>query len=332
MIMQSIHNSPRTLWTPEVQTLTLPLPIIPWSLIFLLLALCQPILAQTKGDLDSQQWKAGEVLFDVEGWTEVLVGDMPLVISVPHGGYIKDGRIPDRDCSENGRVVKGTDSNTIATARAIQQVFWETYQKRPYFVISRLSRNKVDQNRDVDLGACGDPLATQAWNFYHEAIDKALSRAKGDSQWAIFIDLHGHGHKNPRLELGYGLNREQLTKAFKKRGLGELGGKSSLGNLISEKGTDFHQLLFGPNAFGSLMMDQGIAATPSLGDPHPLEGEKFFAGGYNTRRYTSADYPNVFGWQIECNKKGIRDSDANRMKFASALAESYFEYIKNLSL
>jgi len=292
----------------------------------------QPIFAQTKEALDPQHWNDGEVLFDPEGWTEVLVGDIPLVISVPHGGYIKDLRIEDRDCSEHGRVVKGADSNTIATARAIQQVFWETYGKRPYFIISRLSRNKVDQNRDVALGACGDPLATQAWNFYHGAIDRALSRAKKDSQWAIFIDLHGHAHKNPRLELGYSLNREQLSKAYTKKGLGELGGKSSLGNLISAKGTDFHQLLFGPQAFGSLMMDRGIAATPSLGDPHPLEGEKFFAGGYNTRHYTTAEYPNVFGWQIECNFKGIRDTDANRMKFASALAESYFEYIKTLSL
>lgn len=304
-----------------------------WIALLLLLFLCQGAIGQMPGPgPDNSSWKAGEVLFDAEGWTEVLVGDIPLVISVPHGGYIKDQRIPDRACKEKGRVVTGTDTNTIATARAIQQVFWETYRMRPYMIISRLARIKVDQNRDIGLGACGDPLAAQAWTYYHGAIDKALERAKGDSGWAIFIDLHGHAHKNPRLELGYALNREQLTKAYAERGLGELGRKSSLGNLIADKGADFHQLLFGPQAFGSLLMDRGIAATPSLGDPHPLEGEKFFAGGYNTRRYTTADYPKVFGWQIECNYKGIRDTDTGRMKFASALVESYLEYVKILNL
>jgi len=329
--MQNIINHLNPLFFPLTRAIPLTRPKSTWGPLFLFLLLNQAISGQALADLDAQ-WKPGEVLLDREGWTEVLVGDMPFVISVPHGGYIKDGRIPDRACSEQGRVVKGADSNTIATARAIQQVFWETYQKRPYFIISRLSRNKVDQNREIGLGACGDPLATQAWNFYHGAIDKALSQAKGDSGWAIFIDLHGHGHKNPRLELGYGLNREQLSSAFQKKGLGKLGGGSSLGNLISETGADVHGLLFGPQAFGSLMMARGIAATPSLADPHPVEGEKFFAGGYNTRRYTTADYPNVFGWQLDCNRKGIRDSDANRMRFAQALAESYFEYIATLPL
>lgn len=299
--------------------------------LILLLGICLSY-GQGDGSLKDAPWKAGDILLDTEGWTEVLVGDIPLVISVPHGGYIKDDRIPDRDCSDKGRVVRGADSNTIATARAIQQIFWERYQMRPYFIISRLSRNKVDQNREVELASCGNELGIRAWNDYHSAIDKAIDRAKKTSEWVIFIDLHGHAHKNPRLELGYSMNKAQLTRAFAKKDLRELEKKSSLGNLIAGQGEDFHNLLFGPDAFGTLLQNQGIATTPSLQDPHPLADEKFFAGGYNSRRYTSVDYPNVLGWQIECNYKGIRDNDASRMKFGEALAKAYVEYVKTFSL
>ena len=48
---------------------------------------------------------------------------------------------------------------------------------------------------------------------------------------------------------------------------------------------------------------------------------------YNTRRYTSADYPNVFGLQIEANFDGVRDSAENREKFSKAFAQSINEYL-----
>lgn len=50
----------------------------------------------------------------------MIVGNIPLVISVPHGGDIHVEEIPDRDCKG---AVKVTDSKTIETARAVQEAF-----------------------------------------------------------------------------------------------------------------------------------------------------------------------------------------------------------------
>ncbi len=41
--------------------------------------------------------------------------------------------------------------------------------------------------------------------------------------------------------------------------------------------------------------------SPGKQDTDPLQDQKYFDGGYNTKRYTSEAYPNVFGLQIETN-------------------------------
>ncbi|RZK69418.1 MAG: hypothetical protein EOO85_22515, partial [Pedobacter sp.] len=51
--------------------------------------------------------------FDSERWTEYIEGNMPLVISVPHGGTTLLDSIPLRDCKD---AVTVTDSKTIELA------------------------------------------------------------------------------------------------------------------------------------------------------------------------------------------------------------------------
>lgn len=83
----------------------------------------------------------------------------------------------------------------------------------------------------------------------------------------------------------------------------------------------------GDGAFGTLMENEGVPSVPSKGDPFPYADESFFNGGYNTRYYTSEDYPHVFGWQIECNNQGVRDTEANREKFAKAFAKVIVQFL-----
>lgn len=273
------------------------------------------------------QWQPGQIRFDERKWTEVIVGDMPLVISVPHGGAVHAEEIPDRNCSDVGRVVRGADMRTIETARAIQDAFQKKYNKRPYMVISHLSRRKVDHNREIELATCGDPIAQEAWHYYHSSIDSALAHVVEQFGHTFFVDLHGHAHPNQRLELGYALTKNNLQDAFANRHVEKLAEGSSLNNYLQQHPTiTLHELLFGPNAFGTLMYNEGIASTPAMQDPHPVGDEAFFAGGYITRKYTSSDYPSVYGLQIEAQFKGIRDTPSNRRVFAEAFADAITKF------
>lgn len=274
-------------------------------------------------------WEAGEVFHDENSYTECVVGDMPLVISVPHGGTLKPVEIPDRDC-EGAVTVR--DMNTIELARAIEEELVTKYQVRPYLVIANLARSKVDQNRDLEEGTCGNAEGEQAWTNFHAYLDTAVRTASEREGRVLHIDLHGHGHAEQRLELGYALSSTDLGKIILGDDLDALAKKSSINNLLeSNADLDFKNLITGDPAFGTLMENEGIRAVPSKQDPHP-DGKPYFTGGYNTRYYTSSDYPQSFGWQIECNYSGVRDTEASRKAFAVAFAKvivQYLDYIDN---
>lgn len=296
----------------------------------LLFFVAQFAVAQVVGINELDNYKSGDRLADKENWVEVIKGDMPLVLSAPHGGGFHDEDIPDRDCPDLGRVVKGADRNTKELALAMQEYFYTKYKKRPYVVIANLSRRKVDQNREIGLATCNDPIGIQAWNSYHDAVKAVMEDAKQYGQ-LFFVDIHGHGHKVQRLELGYSLNSKQLESAYNRNNTPKMPTTSSLANYLSNGGKrDFHDMLFGDYAFGTLLENNGVRATPSKQDPHPKEGEAFFAGGHITRKFTAADFPYAFGVQIELQFSGMRDTDENRKKFAEAFAKSYWEFIENI--
>lgn len=271
----------------------------------------------------AQKWEPGKTYTDDEKWTEFIVGDLPLIISVPHGGSINLPDVPLRNCKG---AVTVTDSRTIELAKEIEKAFLAKYNARPYIIISNISRKNVDQNRDLEEGTCGNKAMEKPWNQFHDYIDTAIVLATKKFGKAIYIDLHGHGHTKQRLELGYLLKAEELRNLDAKNS--KQATKSSVANLLTgNKNLDLEQLLIGPDAFGTLISKEGFDAVPSKQDVAPLEEDKYFNGGYNTVRYTSSKYPNVFGWQIESNYKGVRDA-AGRPAFAKAFVDVMGNYFK----
>lgn len=262
-----------------------------------------------------------ETELDLSEWIEVKPGNMPLVISAPHGGTLTPNEIPDRSCPG---ITTVTDRNTDDLAFELQHQINEHFGMEPYIVVALVSRKKVDLNRNIQEAACGNSTTKKIWNTYHDYVEKAIAEAVEDHGGVIFIDLHGHGHDEQRLELGYLLSKEELKESYNRSDqIGELAEKSSLGNLLSEnKDVNLRDLLTGEQAFGTIMENEGVASVPSLQDPFPYSHEAYFTGGYNTRRYTSEDYPETFGWQIEANFEGVRDSDESRSAFSKAFSKA----------
>lgn len=272
-------------------------------------------------------WESGDVFFDDHKWTEAIAGDMPLVISVPHGGDIKPSSVPDRTCDDATTV---TDLYTRELARAIEKELVEEYNIRPYLVLCHLKRTKIDQNRPLSEGTCGNPEMQTAWHQFHDYVDTALNLAVAEYGRAIYIDLHGHGHSKQRLEIGYNLTKNELVQIAGSGDLLALKQKSSIQNLfLLNTGLDFREMMTGDEAFGTLMQNEGFNSVPSKQDPYPLSGDTYFNGGDNTRMYTGKAYPNVYGWQIECNKTGVRDTEASRAAFAKAFAKNIVHYLEH---
>ena len=148
--------------------------------------------------LAAAEYRPGETYFGERKYVEYLPGDLPIVISAPHGGLEKPDDIPTR---EEGKVE--VDTNTQDLARAVGEEFLARTGHRVHLIISRLHRQKLDCNREVVEAAAGNPVAEKTWTEYHGFIDQALATTIAKYKKAFYIDLHGQRHPDKRIELGY---------------------------------------------------------------------------------------------------------------------------------
>ena len=261
----------------------------------------------------------GQTYFGRNKYIEYIAGTLPFVLSAAHGGRDKPEELPDR--------AKGTfafDTNTQELARAIDDEFVARTGQHPHVVICRVTRRKIDCNREIVEGAAGHPLTEQTWKDFQGFIQTAQKAVIAKHGKGFYIDLHGHGHADARLELGYGHNREDFCLADTELSRPEFIKKGTLQFFALKNPAAYPALLHGPESFGALMEKAGFPSTPSLGKPVP--GEPYFNGGYNVRTHT-APGTGFAGLQIESHSKGVRDTDASRRKFAAALVDQLAAYL-----
>jgi len=266
---------------------------------------------------------SAEAQFGHKKYVEYIPGDLPIIIAAPHGGRQTDDTIADR---KSGVLL--ADKNTDKLARNIYESFKKS-GKTPHLIICHLKRLKVDCNRSKDLACEGDKQALKVWEDFQGYIEKAKKSIRKKGKKVLFIDLHAHGHEIQRLELGYLLRAEDLRKKGKE--FSSLQATSSVKDLVNEAA--FDELIRGKKSLGTLLHSAGFPSVPSLEIKEPGKGNKFFRGGYNTMRHGAQKSKGCFAIQIECNKKGVRDSEKNRLKFGDALSRSllifYNSYFKN---
>jgi hypothetical protein len=253
---------------------------------------------------------AGASCFGQNGWIEYVAGDLPIVISVPHGGAIAPATVPDRTFGTTA-----TDRNTIDLALAIRDGLRATTGRTPHVIFCHLRRIKIDVNREVGEAAQGNPAMIQAWTEYHGFIELATSEALRQGG-GFFIDLHGHAHAIDRVEWGYLLSAATLDQSDAMLDASGVGALSSLQGLLSTTADPFSEVLRGPSSLGGLLQP-AFPSVPSPAAPSPGAAE-YFSGGYTTRRHTVA----IAGVQLEANFPGLRDTAANRASFGMALASA----------
>ncbi len=285
------------------------------------IALCTALLlvvdcawGQESKPVAAKVFEPGKSYFGSSNYAEYLAGNLPVIIAAPHGGRERPENIPDR--------TKGTfafDTNTQELAREIAAEFHRHTGRHAHVVICRLHRLKVDCNREEMEAAAGHPLAARAWKDFQGFIDSARATVTNQFGSGLFIDLHGHGHNEQRLELGYLHKRDTLALAEGELNQPVVAEESSLRALAKQSKLPYVELLRGGRSFGALLEAEGFRATPSPREPVPVA--PYFNGGYNTARHARDGSP-MWGWQLETNFKGVRDTEESRKRFAKALVKS----------
>lgn len=281
------------------------------------------LLASAVAAVAAQPKVVGQSYFGTDRYVEYVAGDLPIVLTAPHGGRLQPDSLPKRT-----RGVVMMDANTQELARAFADELKRQAQGQVHLIISQLHRSRLDPNREIKEAAQGNPAAERAWREFHAAIEGAIAAAVTRHGFAFLIDLHGHAHPIARLELGYGLNATQLNRSdgdFDRAGLIAV---STLRDLHARRGGSGAELLRGPRSLGTLLAERGLRSVPGGAEPQPGTGP-FFSGGYITQRHAgAAGTVKVDGVQIECPRPGVRDTAENRARFARIAAEALLIFLR----
>lgn len=259
---------------------------------------------------------------DEPPFIEYQPGTLPLILAAPHGGTLRPADVPNRSF---GRVAQ--DSNTAEITLALAAQLEAKTGQRPHVILCRLHRTKVDCNREIKEAAQGDPAAETAWHEFHDACIQACETVTKDHGCGLFLDIHGHRHEEPRVELGYLLTAAQLTTSNSLLDADPAAlSSTSIKELITRSGRSLSALVRGPNSLGSLLEARSFLCVPSPSKAAPTPGADYFSGAYDVQAHGSRDAGSVSAIQVECPWKGVRDTEANRKVFVEALADSLVQY------
>ena len=270
-------------------------------------------------------YQSGNVYFGRENYIEYYAGNLPIILSAPHGGQLTPDEISDRTY---GTFV--TDLNTYELTKTIMDSMIVRFGGYPHVILCKLKRTKLDANRDSIEAAQENKYALRAWQEYHHYIEVAKKKITNDQGTGLFLDIHGHG-KNPdgfydlRTWLGYLISSEELDQSNGVLNTNSYQSKSSISAWVDSSSYSFVEVLRGKVSFGSILDSLGYKSLPSINDLSP-DGMRYFSGGYNTARHGSRSGGVISSIQIELPKPGIRDNQSTWSSYSKALNSTISEY------
>ena len=272
-----------------------------------------------------EPYSFGETYNGRNNYITYIPGNIPMLLSIPHGGSVNPDEIPDRSY---GTYV--TDSNTIELGLSISNHFFQKFDVRPYLVINNLDRIKLDANRDKSEAAQGNVFAERSFDEFHNYIRIARDEIESKFGFGILFDIHGHG-VNPdgfsdlRTWIGYLISSEDLDNSdeYINQNLNVI--DTSIYSLFNASEYDLVSIIRGAESLGSFFEQYNYTALPSPESKSPM-GMRYFTGGYNTFFYGTDQNFNFSAIQLEFPYPGLRDSSNSREEFAAAFVELTQKY------
>ena len=215
-------------------------------------------------------------------------GNIPVLLSAPHGGDLKPKIIKDR---QGNSFKTDADTWTIEILKLVNnelKLMWGT----PYYIYSNLHRSKLDFNREFYEATDSNTTLIPIYNSYHDFLSKTSVKVIPK---LLIVDIHGHTHSENMIELGYGIDYTELEE-LKNIKNNRYWTNKSFGFILNK--------LYG----------KAIAYPPANTKP-----ALYFKGGYIVQRI----YDNAFCIQIEL-PQNIRKFD--REKISKILAKTIKEF------
>lgn len=254
-----------------------------------------------------------------ENYIKIYRGNAPIIFSAPHGGLIKPKTIKDRSSG-----VFDIDAYTFDLTELIAREFYKKTGLTPYTVMAKISRTKVDINRE-EKEAFEDKKAKDSYDTFHDFLKQSRIEIEKNFGKGLYIDIHGQSHPNPYIEFGYLLDNQTLK--LQDNQLKKYQELSSINSLARFSKESFLEQIKGKHSLGSIMCKNGFKSIPSQKIPFALD-DNYFEGAHNTIQYGSLSSGNISGIQIEFPFKEARDTSKNREKCAKAFVDSILKFMQ----
>ncbi|MFX1376685.1 MAG: hypothetical protein ACFFA0_12825 [Promethearchaeota archaeon] len=247
-------------------------------------------------------------MLDLKAYIEFQKGNIPLVLSVPHGGKLICDNIPKRT-----RGVLGIDGETVEIAKILVNLIQKYFKeknleiKSPSYVISKVSRSKIDLNRNESEAFVQESnIAKHIYRFYHKQIKEIILDNLKVYERSILIDLHGF---------------EKTNRPSGFRDVEIVLGTNNLESLFSPK---IPKNEWGNNIRGKLVQEFVKLDIP-IAPSNPKRNEYVLTGGYITKIYGASQIPGSQAIQIELSDKIRIENRDLREKVLDALAKILWE-------
>jgi len=120
---------------------------------------------------------------------QVQTGDMPVILTAPHGGRLDVPGCELRTAA-GSRFVTGMDYNTEVLALDIAAALKRLTGRQPYLVLAKFHRKFIDANRRADE-AYASPGCQADYERYHAAIRRLVDELRVKYAHAMLFDVHG---------------------------------------------------------------------------------------------------------------------------------------------
>lgn len=206
---------------------------------------------------------SAEVNTETNPFVVIQDGELPLLISAPHGGSKDVPGVPARtgetDVDKNPRFVITRDVGTDELAQLVSTGLERHFGRKPFVVRALSHRKYVDLNRSANEAFEHD-AARPVYQAYHSNMTRMCREIQKRFHSGLVIDLHGQD-----------VLKDSIAR-------GTQNGKTVA--LLRERyGEESH---VGPNSFFGRLRSAGFKVFPD-----PLDGREHirFTGGFTVRTY-----------------------------------------------
>ncbi|RNA38969.1 pglyrp1 isoform X3 [Brachionus plicatilis] len=231
------------------------------------------------------------VVYGFKNYTELELGNLNILLSVPHDGSLRPPEIPNRENDLNGNLKN--DKNTRRFTKSLKnelEILFFTHQDIkliPFVLYNNLHRIKMDPNRDLE-NCCHitNQDAHTAYKDYHSMIEICFRKnfvLSNNFDQGLILDIHGNSHEEQWIELGYLLKKSDLENDKLSNSL-----NTSIRSMASKSFLSLEEMIRGEKvSLGSLIETKSnIKVVPSPGFKSPKEGN-YYSGGFITECHGS---------------------------------------------